>query len=135
MAQGHSKNLRLSGEANDESAAFRGSSTGGCKHGFCTKVDPSEADVELQSEVFKNVSSSMSAADFHDEMNSITANTGIDSIIAEPEYIFELVRIDPHTDSRMVYATFLITTRAWGEDVTSRAQLQSTYRLTTEFVR
>ncbi len=58
-----------------------------------------------------------------------TAATGLASISAEPEYIIELIRIDPSTDSGRVYATFRITTRAWGGDINSVVQLQSTYRL------
>jgi type IV pilus assembly protein PilX len=58
-----------------------------------------------------------------------TAATGIASIVAEPEYLIELIRIDPSTDSGRVYATFRITARAWGGDSNSLVQLQSTYRL------
>lgn len=48
--------------------------------------------------------------------------------IAEPQYVIELMLIEPSTDSRRLYATFRITARAWGEDPNSLVQLQSTYR-------
>jgi len=60
-----------------------------------------------------------------------TASTGIATIVTEPEYIIELIRIDPSTHTTRVYATFRITARAWGGDINSLVQLQSTYRLHT----
>ncbi len=48
--------------------------------------------------------------------------------ITEPQYVIELMRIEPSTDARRLYATFRVTARAWGEDPNSMVQLQSTYR-------
>ena len=62
-----------------------------------------------------------------------TAATGIANI-QQPEYIMELMFIEPSTDSRRLYATFRITTRATGDSAeggkfsNSQVQLQSTYR-------
>lgn len=98
--------LKLSG------APFRDNDENICQHGLCSTTDP------LQSEIFPNVVGTR-----------ITASTGIAGIVAEPEYIIELIRTDPSVDSSRVYATFRITTRAWGGDTNSLVQLQSTYRL------
>ena len=59
----------------------------------------------------------------------IAATTGIANIDAEPQYIIELIRVDPSVDSSRLYATFRITARAWGSDSNSLVELQSTYRL------
>ena len=56
-----------------------------------------------------------------------TADTGIPGI-NQPQYVIELIFVEPSTDSRRLYATFRVTTRAWGEDPDSQVQLQSTYR-------
>ena len=56
-----------------------------------------------------------------------TADTGIPGV-AQPQYVIELIRVEPSSDSRRLYATFRITARAWGEDPNSQVQLQSTYR-------
>jgi len=98
--------LKLSG------SPFRTTTEPYCVEGLCSTTDP------LQSEVFPDVSGA-----------KITATTGIAGIVAEPEYIIELIRTDPSVDSSRVYATFRITTRAWGADINSLVQLQSTYRL------
>jgi len=81
-----------------------------CVAGLCGTTSP------LQSE------------DFPDD-GTATATTGIENVVAEPEYIIELVRIDPSVDSSRLYATFRITARASGADSSSSVQLQSTYRL------
>ena len=83
-----------------------------CIAGMCAETDP------LQSELFPSVSGAVK-----------TAGTGISNIHEEPQYIVELVRVDPSTDSSRLYATFRITTRAWGNDPNSLVTLQSTYRL------
>ena len=98
--------LKLSG------APFRSATGDSCVNGLCITTDP------LQSEIFPGVDGTRT-----------TASTGIVGIAAEPEYIIELIRTDPSVDSSRVYATFRITTRAWGGDTNSLVQLQSTYRL------
>lgn len=98
--------LRLS------SAPFRNTTSPYCVDGLCSFSDP------LQSEIFPNVDGGM-----------ITATTGIEGIVAEPQYIIELIRTDPSVDSSRLYATFRITARAWGGDSNSHVELQSTYRL------
>jgi type IV pilus assembly protein PilX len=98
--------LKLSG------APFRSAAGDSCINGLCITTDP------LQSEIFPGVDGA-----------KITATTGIAGIVAEPEYIIELIRTDPSVDSSRIYATFRITTRAWGGDSNSLVQLQSTYRL------
>ncbi|MCP4048669.1 MAG: pilus assembly protein PilX [Gammaproteobacteria bacterium] len=97
--------LELSG------SPFRTTTEPYCVNGLCSVTDP------LQSEVFPYVNGA-----------KLTAATGIAGIVAEPEYIIELIRTDASTDSSRIYATFRITTRAWGED-NSLVLLQSTYRL------
>jgi len=82
-----------------------------CVEGLCGTTSPLQSDI-LASAAGKK-----------------TAATGIATIAAEPEYVIELIRIDPSTDSGRLYATFRITTRAWGGDSASLVQLQSTYRL------
>jgi len=98
--------LKLSG------APFRNTTTPFCVSGLCSDSGP------VQSEVFPYIDGAMR-----------TAGTHIATITAEPEYIIELIRIDPSTDSSRVYATFRITTQAWGGDTSGHVQLQSTYRL------
>jgi type IV pilus assembly protein PilX len=98
--------LKLSG------APFRTNTEPYCVTGLCSTTVP------LQSEEFPNVNGA-----------KMTATTGIAGIVAEPEYVIELIRTDPSVDSSRVYATFRITTRAWGGDANSLVQLQSTYRL------
>jgi type IV pilus assembly protein PilX len=98
--------LKLSG------SPFRTTTEPYCVDGLCSTTAP------LQSEAFPNVNGA-----------KITATTGIAGIVAEPEYIIELIRTDPSVDSSRIYATFRITTRAWGGDTNSLVQLQSTYRL------
>jgi len=108
--------LKLSG------APFRDDGETSCVNGLCSTTDP------LQSEIFPDISDGEGAM--------ITASTGLpglpldsDGNLMEPQYIIELIRTDPSVDSSRVYATFRITTRAWGGDGTSLVQLQSTYRL------
>jgi len=102
--------LQLSG------APFRNNATPYCVNGMCS--DSSVEEGHLQSEVFPGIDGGM-----------MTASTGIATIVAEPEYIIELIRTDPSVDSSRIYATFRITARAWGSDVNSLVELQSTYRL------
>ncbi len=90
---------------------FQNTSTPVCVDGICGTTIP------LQS------------ADLGAAAGKRTAVTGISTIAAEPEYVIELIRTDPSVDSSRIYATFRITARAWGEDVSSLVQLQSTYRL------
>lgn len=97
--------LRLS------SGPFQNSTAPLCVHGLCGESTPP------QSESIRTLTSS--------EIR--TAEMDI-SGIPEPQYVIELIRIDPSTDSRRVYATFRITARAWGEVPNSLVQLQSTYR-------
>ncbi len=85
-----------------------------CVNGLCGTSLP------LQSDQLSTLSSAVMQ----------TAATGIATIPFEPEYIIELIRTDPSTDSSRLYAIFRITTRAWGGDSkNSLVQLQSTYRL------
>ena len=93
-------------------APFRNTSSPYCVDGLCSDSGP------LQSAVFPNV-----------DGGKITANTEIPGIAAEPEYIIELIRTDPSVDSSRIYATFRITTRAWGEEANTVVRLQSTYRM------
>jgi type IV pilus assembly protein PilX len=83
-----------------------------CINGMCAETDP------LQSSKFPSVDGAVA-----------TAATGISNIYQEPQYIVELIRVDPSTDSSRLYATFRITTQAWGNDRNSLVTLQSTYRL------
>ncbi len=62
-----------------------------------------------------------------------TADLNIPNI-QEPQYVIELMSLAPHTDARLMYATFRVTARAWGEDPNSLVQLQSTYRAEVTFV-
>ena len=98
--------LKLSG------APFRTTTEPYCLAGLCSFTDP------LQSELFPNVNGA-----------NIKAATGITTIYEEPEYIIELIRVDPSTDSSRLYAIFRITAQAWGGDSNSRVQLQSTFRV------
>ena len=98
--------LKLSGPP------FRNTETPFCVAGLCSDSGP------VQSDIFPNVDGGV-----------LTANTGLTTVIAEPQYIIELIRTDPSVDSSRVYATFLITARAWGSDSKSRIDMQSTYRL------
>ena len=91
---------------------FRNTTAPFCVNGLCSDSGP------LQSEIFPYVDGVV-----------ITAATGLATITAEPEYIIELIRADPSVDSSRVYATFRITTRAWGGDINSLVLLQTTYRL------
>ena len=100
------KPLKLSG------APFRATEGSSCVNGMCAETTP------LQSSKFPNVSGTLK-----------TSGTGISNISKEPQYMIELVRVDPSTDSSRVYATFRITTQAWGNDPNSLVALQSTYRL------
>jgi len=93
-------------------APFRNTDSPYCVDGLCSDSGG------IQSDVFPSVDGAKK-----------TAATGIGTITAEPEYIIELMRIDPSVDSSRVYATFRITTRAWGGDTNSLVQLESTYRL------
>jgi len=81
-----------------------------CDDGLCGSSEP------LQSDAIKALTD--------DEVH--TASTGIAGI-DEPQYVIELIRVRPSTDSRRLYATFRVTARAWGEDPNSEIQLQSTY--------
>jgi type IV pilus assembly protein PilX len=74
-------------------------------------------------------SSPLQSADINSTVGKQTASTGISDLYAEPQYIVELIRVDPSVDSSRIYATFRITTRAWGEDPNSFVQLQSTFRI------
>ena len=93
-------------------APFRHTTSPFCVNGLCSDSGA------VQSEVFPDV-----------DGGKVTATTGIASVAREPEYIIELIRTDPSVDSSRVYATFRITTRAWGGNVNSIVDLQSTYRL------
>lgn len=76
------------------------------------------------------LTSPLQSSDIANAAGKKTATTGITTITAEPQYLIELIRVDPSTDSGRVYATFRITARAWGGDShRSLVQLQSTYRL------
>jgi type IV pilus assembly protein PilX len=90
--------------------------TAGCTNGLCG---------------FTTAASSETFGFFSSSNGAQTATTGISNIIREPEYIIDLVEIEPSTDSSRVFATFQITTRAMGGDNNSRVQLQSTFRLHT----
>ncbi len=91
-----------------------------CVHGLCAKVSLSDP-VTFPDE---------NDADYANQVG--IATTGIASVSAEPEYIIELIRIDPGPDSgdsSRVYATFRITARANGGDTNTLVQLQSTYKV------
>lgn len=95
---------------------FQNTASPVCVAGLCGETTP------LQSELFLDPDGAVDGT-------VQTATTGIAAIAAEPEYVIELMRIEPSTDSSRVYATFRITARAWGADPDSFVQLQSTYRL------
>lgn len=90
---------------------FQNTSEPLCVTGLCgTSVPPQSAAIRvLSDEAVRNAELEISA-------------------IAEPQYVIELMTIEPSTDSRRLYATFRVTARAWGEDPNSLVQLQSTYR-------
>jgi type IV pilus assembly protein PilX len=108
------KPLRLSGDEDDVSAPFRKTGELICANGLCTRSGA------IQPEKFPNVS----------EDHLRTAATGIAIIAREPQYIIELIYIEPDAvNSNRLYATFRISARAWGGNISSVVQLQSTYRL------
>ncbi len=109
--------LRLSG------GPFQNTSAPLCVHGLCGDSLP------LQSAAIRTLSNA--------EVRS--AGLGIAGLPREPQYVVELMTIEPSSDARRLYATFRITARAWGEDFSggdtpaedraaSMVQLQSTYR-------
>jgi len=98
------------------SGPFQNTSAPICVSGLCGETFP------LQSTAFAAPDGSVNGT-------VQTASTGISGIAAEPQYVIELMRVEPSTDSSRVYATFRITARAWGLDPDSFVQLQSTYRL------
>jgi type IV pilus assembly protein PilX len=75
------------------------------------------------------VSSPLQSANLAATVGKQTATTGIAGIVAEPEYIIELIRTEESTDLSRYYATFRITVRAWGGTLNSPVQLESTYKL------
>ena len=93
-------------------APFGHSSEAACNHGMCSQSDSRDSE---------------SIPDMGGQTR--VATTGITGIFAEPEFIIELARVEPSTDSSRVYATFLITTIAWGRDANSVVRLQSAFRL------
>ena len=95
---------------------FQNISSPVCVSGLCGETIP------LQSEQFADPDGTVDGT-------VQTAATGIAGLSAEPQYVIELMRVEPSTDSSRVYATFRITARAWGTDPDSFVQLQSTYRL------
>jgi len=96
---------------------FQRTSAPRCVDGLCGESTP------LQSTLIRTLS----------DAEVRTAGLGI-SGIPEPQYVIELISLAPHTDARLMYATFRVTARAWGEDPNSLAQLQSTYRSEVSFV-
>jgi type IV pilus assembly protein PilX len=95
-------------------APFRNTGEPHCVAGLCNADEPLQSDPDI----FPNINGDMR-----------TASTGIANIAAEPQYIIELIRVDPSVDSSRIFATFRITARAWGGDINSIVELQSTYRL------
>jgi len=93
---------------------FQNAGDNPCVSGLCGTTSP------LQSENIKTAT------------GLATASTGISNIAAEPQYMIELMFVEPSVDSARLYATFRITTQAWGSDTNSYIQLQSTYRLHAE---
>lgn len=101
-----------------------------CWEGLCGTTDP------LQSEVFKAVTPSTTAAAFHAAVGSRTAATGITGLAVdadgnsiEPEYIIEYVTDEADTTRpNQRYVWFRITARAWGPG-NSVEQLQSIYKI------
>lgn len=99
--------LRLSGV----NAPFRnGDTTTHCANGLCNENYVATDDISAVA-------------------GTLSATTGITSIASEPEYIIELLSLEPSPDSSRTYAIFRITSRAIGGDANSIVQLQSTYRL------
>ena len=99
------KPLRLS------NGPFQNTTESPCVNGLCGTTDPLQSD---------NIYSATGLR---------TAVTGITNVSSEPQWMIELVRVDPSTDSSRLYATFRITARAVGIDDNSVVQLQSTFRL------
>lgn len=97
--------LKLSG------GPFQNTTSPVCVNGLCGTTAP------LQSAAIRTLVSSAVR----------TADMDIPGI-SEPQYVIELMNIEPSTDARRVYATFRVTARAWGEDPNSLVELQSTYR-------
>ncbi len=90
---------------------FQNTSETPCVNGLCGTTDPLQSD---------NISSATGLR---------TATTGIYNISSEPQWMIELIRIDPSVDSSRLYATLRLTARAVGIDDNSVVQLQSTFRL------
>lgn len=89
---------------------FRETEVLSCVDGLCTRsgVVPG---------VFPSVS----------EANMRTASTGIANIAAQPKYIIEMFDPSIIPDSDKLKANFRISVRAWGSDLSSVVELQSTY--------
>jgi len=85
-----------------------------CAKGFCGPANPPASD---NMRGLRNLEGAVR-----------TAQTGITGLNAQPDYVIELLFIEPSTDSRRLYATFRVTTIAFGEDADSEVQLQTTYR-------
>ena len=109
---------------------FQNTSDPVCWQGLCGTTDPA------QSEAFKAKNTNMAASDFHTEVGSRTATTGItglavdsDGNFIEPEFIIEYVADEPDTTRpNQRYIWFRITARAWGPG-NSVQQLESIYKI------
>ncbi len=100
---------------------FQNASDPICWAGLCGTTAP------LQSDLFKAVKASTTAAAFHTAVGSKTASTGIAGIVAE--YIVEYDSDAPDlTRPNQRYVFFRITTRAWGAN-NSVVQLQTIYKI------
>jgi type IV pilus assembly protein PilX len=99
---------------------FQNTATPLCVGGLCGR------DADLNKPPVSSNFSIVSSGD------ASTAETSIPNISSnKPEFIIELIRVEPSVDSSRIWATFRVTTRAWGEGAnpTSYVQLQTTYRL------
>ena len=93
---------------------FQNASDTPCVNGLCGTTAPLQSD------------------DIYTATGLATASTGISNIADEPQYMIELMFIEPSPDSSRLYATFRITALAWGADTNAVIQLQSTFRLHAE---
>lgn len=96
-----------------------------CVDGLCGTSDPLQSALigDLHPSVMRKANLALPAPNIE---------TGL---LPEPQYIIELITVAPHTDPRLVKATFRVTARARGEDPNSLVQLQSTYRADVPFDR
>jgi type IV pilus assembly protein PilX len=70
-----------------------------------------------------------SASSWTTKGRAYSGTTQIPKVAQQPRYVIELIRTEPSTDSRRIYATFRITAFAWGGDANAVVRLQTIYKL------